>query len=282
MGDLNERQMEKTQEYLHRMTSLIENEPAVDAQYDVSYSNRSQDDSKKAEQSFAAIIEHTSTRKLPIAAALANKHGRIRGCDHTQGKCKKTYRSDKSIAASERSLLHGMLKSVEMKEFVTLRSITTDTSTQVTKAARDYNSHSSSRISHYKSFVHKLRTLQRHVRALSLSSIPKAYNKQGYIQKLASCIRTRIRMELRNARALKKYDQQFIASGTAAVFNITNCLSGDHQQCRQKSFVCNSRLSTYSTSMLPYGVHLQLCQKDLHKNSQFYRQLKLKDPLQEI
>ena len=120
------------------MTSQIQDEPAVDAQY-VSYSNRSEGGSEKAktEQSFAAIIEHTSTRKLPIAAAVANKDCRIRRCEHKQGQRKKTHRSDKSIAASEGSLLHGMLKNIERKGFVTLRSIATDASTQLTKAMRD-------------------------------------------------------------------------------------------------------------------------------------------------
>jgi len=236
----------------------------IDAQYDVSYSSRPQGGSEKAVQSFAAIIEHTTARKLPIAAAVANKRCTKRSCDHTQERCKKNYSSDQSIASSERSLLHKALDDVKKPRLITLRSVTTDASAQLAKALRDYNSTNNSQIMHYKCFIHRVRTMEKHIRDLQLSSIPKAHDKHAYRQKLASSIRSRIRTELKTVRNLQKNDAAFIKSAAAAIQNITKCLSGDHRQCRLgKSYVCKSHLSTYSTSSLPYGVHLELKDHDL-------------------
>jgi hypothetical protein len=262
MAAVNERQLIKNQEYLRQVTSLLPAVSGIDTQYDVSYSSRPQGGSEKAQQSFAAIIEHTTTRKLPIAAAVANKHCRRKGCDHRQDKCRKTYSSEKSIAASERSLLNETLNNVRTAGLITLRSVTTDASTQLAKALREYKAENNMNFSHYKCFIHRGRTLEKHIRALKLCSIPKTYDRQAYMQKLASCLRGRVRMELKNARALIKGDGSFIRAGAAAVRVIIKCLSGDHRHCKGTSFVCRGHLLTYSTNCLPYGMHLQLNNKD--------------------
>ena len=74
MTALNERQMGLNQEYLQRVTSLVPTHMGFDVQYDTSYSSRPQGGCEKAEQRFAPLIEHSTTRKLPIAVGVANKH----------------------------------------------------------------------------------------------------------------------------------------------------------------------------------------------------------------
>ncbi|KAH3746671.1 hypothetical protein DPMN_181081 [Dreissena polymorpha] len=55
---------------------------------------------------------------------------------------------------------------------------------------------------HYKCFVHKLRALERHVRAAKsdIKSIPNKFNKDEYMRKLASCLRCQVRIELERLR----------------------------------------------------------------------------------
>ena len=264
MSDLNERQMIANQQYLKKITSLLpEKTAAIHTQFDVSYSRRPQGGSEKAEQSFGVIIDHSTCQKLPVAAAIANKHCKLRDCNHTGAKCTKTYCSDKSIASSERSLLHDTLDSVKDAGHITINSVTTDASTQLSKALRDFNTENHTNISHYKCFIHRVRTLEKHVRNLTLKSIPSTYDKRAYRQKLSQCVRARIRMELRNSRALKKSDHEFTRSSAAAIKIIACCLAGDHHSCRENSLVCKGHLRTYTTTSLPYGVHLELNRNDL-------------------
>ena len=258
MTALNERQMGLNQEYLQHVTSLVPTNMGIDVQYDASYSSRPQGGCEKAEQSFAPLIEHSTTRKLPIAVRVANKHCRLKACDHNNAKCKKNYSSVDTIAASERSLLFDTLNDVRKRGHITLRSVTTDASQQLSRALKDFKANTNSNISHQVCFIHRGRTLQKHIRALKLTSIPTCYDKRMYQQKLASCIRIRIRMELKKARAVTKSDESFVLAGSRATGIIMKCLSAQHRLCREFSYVCRSHLASYTTSHLPFGVHLKL------------------------
>lgn len=260
----NEKQMLKDQDYFRNVSNHAGVERAeADMQFDVAFSSRPQGGSEKAAQSFGALIEHTTSRKLTLAVASANKHCRLNNCNHQN--CSKNYPNESSIASSERVLVQQTLKSIHEAGRVKMRSITTDSSAQVAKAIRDYQNATPDRAPaiHYKCFVHRLRTLEKHIRQLNLKSIPRAYDKAGYTQKLAACVRARVRLELTSLHARRPSDANFIKASSAAVGNVIQCFSGNHTLCRQVSLVCISHLKHYSTASLPYGMHITLNKVDL-------------------
>ena len=258
---VNEKQMVENQKYVARVMSLAGENQSADFQFDVAYTCRPQGGCEKAAQSFGALIEHTTTRKLPVAIATANKHCRKKGCKHLD--CAKNFPSDASIASSERVLLHQSLDTVERVGQLKIGSITTDAGTQSSKAIRDYYSDRSSPAPlHYKCLVHKLRALIKHLRQLNLKSIPKGQDKVAYLRKLATSIRGRVRLELITAKKHSRDTNDFIRLARPAIDNITKCFSGNHRLCPEVSKVCTN-LVHQQYSHLPYGTPLKLTGEDL-------------------
>lgn len=258
---LNEAQMLVNQQYVQHVTELATGESFADVQFDVSYSSRPQGGCEKAKQSFGALVEHSTTRKLPLAIAVANKHCRIPGCAHVN--CSKNYPHEKTIASSERTLIQESLKKVENSPVnLPLRSITTDGSTQEAKAIRDFYANKEKIPRHDKCYIHKLKTMEKNVNKLELKSIPTTVdNKRFYKKKLSSAVRQRVRKELDNIRG----KSNFVEVGAAAVNNITDCFSGDHRKCQQLSSVCIAHREHYTANHLPYDRHLQLDKTDLKR-----------------
>jgi hypothetical protein len=265
--ELSDKQLELNQDYVANVMKKAGFEPEVDIQFDVAYTCRPQGGCEKSTQSFGALVEHNTGQKLPLAIAMANKHCRKRYCRHDN--CSKTFAAEASIASSERVLLHRSLDKVKDGPLA-VRSITTDSGTQSAKAIRDYyelkkqtNHLKKQTATHYKCFVHKLRALERHVRAAKsdIKSIPKKYNKDEYMRKLASCLRCRVRIELERLRKQSCSDELFLRSAKFAIENIMHCFSGDHKMCKERSRVCTYRV-TSSYKHLPYGEPLALQESD--------------------
>ena len=258
---INEQTMEENQKYVAHVLELAGSDPTADVQFDVAYSCRPQGGSEKAAQSFGALIEHSTTRKLPVAVATANKHCRKKGCKHDT--CQKNFRSEASIASSERVLLHDTLKKVDDAGHLRVRSITTDGGSQSAKAIRDYYTPRGLKPAiHYKCLVHKIRTLEKNLKQVKLKSVPRGLDKQAFTRKLASCIRVRARLEIVNIRKKSLSDNHFIQSAMNALSNITKCISGNHRLCKlcpEYSTAC--RGDTYK--QLPYGQPLNLDSMDL-------------------
>ncbi|KAH3709279.1 hypothetical protein DPMN_068741 [Dreissena polymorpha] len=242
-------------------------EPAVDIQFDVAYTCRPQGGCEKSTQSFGALVDHNTGQKLPLAIAMANKHCRKRYCRH--GNCSKTFAAEAPIASSERVLLHRSLYKVKDGPLA-VKSITTDSGTQSAKAIRDFyelkkqtNQLKKQTATHCKWYVHKLRALERHVRAAKsdIKSIPKKYSKDEYMRKLASCLRCRVRIELERLRKQSCGDEHFLRSAKFAIENIMHCFSRDHKMCKERSRVCTYRVIS-SYKHLPYGEPLALQESD--------------------
>ena len=102
-----------------------------------------------------------------------------------------------------------------------------------------------------------MRSFYRQIKSLRLTSIPKEFKKGAYTQKLASCLRARIRLE----RFLR--DDQYISPGKLCVENIMQCIQGKHTDCREKSVACEAHMPSYSTKSLPYGKHITLSYVDI-------------------
>lgn len=146
-----------------------------------------------------------------------------------------------------------------------MRSFTSDASSQIAKALRQYSTSQNHPIVHYKCFVHRLRTIYKQIKNIKLTSCPKAYDKKLYCQKLASCIRAWIRLELVRQRSQCTNDDVFVQYSKTAINNILHCFQGQHTMCRSRSMVCCAHLASYSTKFLPYGKHLQLSMSDINK-----------------
>ena len=123
---------------------------------------------------------------------------------------------------------------------------------------RNYAHTKKKQILHFKCFVHKLRTFQKHIRYTRLTSKLPGCDKEIYSRQLSKAIRARVRLELVRNRKFYKNTNYFISHALLAVKNILPCFSGNHINCRQNSMVCKAYCISYNTNFLPYNKHLEL------------------------
>lgn len=261
---VNEDEMCNNQHYVSRILTLSGKDNSADVQFDTSFSCRPQGGAEKAKQSFAPLIEHNTSKKFVLAASISSKFCKKKACTHDN--CSKTLATDQSISSTERSSLHTNLNSVLKRRVLNIRSVTTDASSQVAKALRDYNTENKTNMKHYHCFIHKLRTLEKKIRNINLNSKLKAgQNKTIFLKSLASGIRTRARMELTNLKSVRSNEAEFIERSTKALENIVPCFADSHVACSKQSTVCQHHLvhyGKYSVKHLPYGQHLTLSKDD--------------------
>lgn len=263
--ELNKQQMIQNQQYVKKIQTLAGLSNQSDTEYDVSYSRRPHQGCERAMQSFAPLIEQTTTRHLPIAIETANKLCTKPNCEHNTSSCKRNYNPNESIQSSEPKLLKRNLDTVHGQNIIKIRSVTTDASAQIAKALREYNISENYSVRHFKCFIHRMRSLHKQIKNLNLNSISKEYDKTVFSQKLASCLRARVGLELTRYRKRFIQEQQYVKHARICITNILNCFQGKHTECRKKSMVCEAHLSTYNTKFLPYGKHIMLSATDIDK-----------------
>ena len=265
--EVNEAEMLQSQTYVNNIIQHAQSNQSdggADVQTDNAFPCRPQAGGEKSKQSFSAVIEHTTTKSLVIAQSVANKFCRRKKCTHEN--CKKNYPQHETIASSEKILLRRNLDKIKKAKRVKIRSITTDSSSQLAKAIREYSKDNGSKLKHYNCYVHKLRSLEKNLRAVKLTSkLPAGQVKSEYVKLLAKSIRMRTRLEIQNAKTLKKDDQDFVDKCNAALQNIMPCFGNVHTDCRKYSTVCRhhlTQLGKYTTKHLPYAQHVKLNQHD--------------------
>ena len=134
------------------------------------------------------------------------------------------------------------------------------------KSVHDYEEESNIPTRHYKCFIHKLRSFQKNLRGIKLTSSLIGCNKDIFMRKLSSNIRSRLRVELIRIKKTTTTEDSFLYRASNAVQNIISCFAkNDQRNCRIYSLVCNAHLQTYSTKHLPYGKHLELNMNDIVK-----------------
>ena len=89
--NLNKKQMLLNQQYVKRIQTFAGLSNESDMEFDVSYNSRPQQGCERATQSFAPLIERTTTRHLPIAIETANKLCTKQKCQHNTNSCKRNY-----------------------------------------------------------------------------------------------------------------------------------------------------------------------------------------------
>lgn len=264
MVELNNDAMVKNQEFAGKVSEIIGEGKSIHVETDTCYNNRNQAGFEAGTQSFSAVIEKVTGKNLPIVMSTANKLcSKGNGCDHS-GSCSKTYGTDESISSSESKLATKNFNKIKQQDIVNIKSVTSDASAQLGKVIKQFGQTFGNPIQYYQCFIHRLRTLQKNIKSINFSNLPPGYDRDIFRQRLATCIRARVRMELVRIHE-KCTELQFPTTAQSAVKNIIPCFSGNHSNCSENSEACCAHLDTYNTKFLPYGNYLNLGSEDIQK-----------------
>lgn len=266
MIELNEKSMVENQKFAGQVATFIGEGNNIDVETDTCFNNRNQTGYEAGTQSFCPVIEKTTGLNLPIAMATASKLcSKINMCTHENNKCSLTYNPDESISSSESKLTTKNLQKIHDLKIVSIKSLTSDASSQISKVVREVGKKNEIVIKYFQCFVHRLRTIQKKVKSIQFLKLPAGYDQDIFRQKLATCIRSRVRLEL--VRIKKKYPAEgaFVTRALMAMKNIVTCFSGSHTYCAERSLACNAHLESFSTQYLPYGSYLSLVTEDRRK-----------------
>lgn len=266
MIELNEKSMVENQKFAGQVATFIGEGNNIDVETDTCFNNRNQTGYEAGTQSFCPVIEKTTGLNLPIAMATASKLcSKINICTHENNKCSLTYNPDESISSSESKLTTKNLQKIHDLKIVSIKSLTSDASSQISKVVREVGKKNEIVIKYFQCFVHRLRTIQKKVKSIQFLKLPAGYDQDIFRQKLATCIRSRVRLEL--VRIKKKYPAEgaFVTRALMAMKNIVTCFSGSHTHCAERSLACNAHLESFSTQYLPYGSYLSLVTEDRRK-----------------
>lgn len=264
--DMNKKTMIENQHYVRQVLDLAGESNFVDVEVDSSYNNRPQAGYEAASQSFCPLIEQMTDRKLPLNIETANTIcSSSSSCQHNNETCKKNYSTDESLASSEAKFISTHLDKVNTAGIVKVRSVISDACAQTEKAVREYSNDKNIPTRHYKCFIHKMRTFQKHVRNIKLTSTLPGCKKDIFIRKLSNSLRARVRVELIRVKRNSRNENHFVSFAQTAIDNILPCFGNDHDNCLKHSFLCTAHLSSYRPSHLPYGKHLELNQSDIKR-----------------
>lgn len=264
--EMNEQSMVENQKFVKDVNNLLGHDEYVDVETDTSYNNRPQAGGEAATQSFTPLVELNTTQKRTLSLDTKNKLcNKRKFCEHQNESCKKNYCDEESISSSEAKSAKKNLEKVNSGQILKINSVTCDASAQLSKTVREVSENFGYTIRHYTCFIHKMRTLQKNVKNMKLNRTPPNTSREIFLQRLATCIRARVRLEL--VRIKKRYlaEELFCNKAMAAVENIVPCFSGRHRNCQKNSMVCIAHLASYTTKFLPYGKHLDLISEDEQK-----------------
>lgn len=247
MIELNSTAMTENQQYVQKIMAMAGEKEEVNVETDVSFNNRPQSGYEAATQSFCPMVEQDTNEKLVLSMATANKLCVKKSCDHKNINCKQNFGVAESISSSESKLVRQNLESITNRGILKVKSVTSDASAQIEKSVRNYAQEMKQKIQHYKCFIHKLRTLQKHIRYTRLTSKLPGCDKEIYSLRLSVAVRARVRLELVRIRGQFQSTAQFLTHAQVAVGNILPCFSGNHINCRKVSRVCTAHLESYNS-----------------------------------
>ncbi|XP_062595294.1 uncharacterized protein LOC134256626 [Saccostrea cucullata] len=262
---MNENTMMENQKFVADVATCLGKGNLVDVERDTCYNNRNQTGYEAASQSFSPIIEKMTGYNLPVAMATANKIcSKINSCNHDVKKCSLTYNTDESISSSEAKLANKNLEKIHSAKLLTINSVTSDVSAQIGKVVREFGQKNGKNIKYFQCFVHRLHTLQKKVKSICFSKLLPGYQKDIFQQKLATCVRSWVRLELVRIQKTHTSDT-FAPKALLAVKNMIDYFSRSHSRCGERSFVCRANTDSFNTQFLPYGQYLELAAEDRGK-----------------
>ena len=261
MSDTNEESMSNNQQFVQKVQHLRGSDNTVSIESDSSYNNRLQAGCEAGTMSITPAVECTSSRKLVVALTVANQHCRKPSCNHDTDECQRTYDPNQSIASTERTSLEKNIKNINEKGLLKVQSVVTDASAQVEKSLREISRQSPSPIQHYYCFVHRLRTFQKHVKALKLKSTIIGMNNETFSQKVSTNVRQRVFRELRFVHKHTKSPEQFLLQGRKVLMNVSSCMCGIHTDCKKNSFVCAAQKVGRTNQSKFENLRIAVCDK---------------------
>jgi len=260
---LNNSSMLENQRIVAEVNRLRGRGNSVRVETDTSYNNRPQSGFEAASQSFCPLIENETRHKLVINIETANKLCPKRQCSHSD--CFKTYKMEDSLASTESKFARRHLEKISSQNILTISSVTSDASAQLSKTIRDYSEATGKNITHFNCVIHHLRNFQKHLKNIKLSSGVPGNNRKDYMQKLSSSFRSRTRLELLRLQKQRLNEESFIAKAKSSIDNIVNCFQNNHVHCRYKSLACRAHLDGFKPRYLPYGKHINLNAADINQ-----------------
>ncbi|KAK3585960.1 hypothetical protein CHS0354_038504 [Potamilus streckersoni] len=124
----------------------------IHVQTDTAYNHRPQSGGESATWSIAIVMEHTTSRKLPLCVSIANKLCSKKTCIHLN--CKKNHRTEDLMSSTETKLAKENLNKLEMLNILKIDSLTCDASAQLEKTVREHSAKVQSSIRQYTCYVH--------------------------------------------------------------------------------------------------------------------------------
>ena len=172
-----------------------------DIEYDVSCSNWPAQGCECATQSFASLIEQTTTNicKYQLRQQIDCTLNQTVNTIPTTVRGTSIHKIQSK--SSESKLLKRNLDTIHQQNILKIRSVTSDASTQIAKALREYNASGNHSVRNYKCFIHRMRSLHRHIKGIKLKSVPKEYDK-GVFSKKKTCILPSVTCKIRADEAL--------------------------------------------------------------------------------
>jgi len=232
----------------------------VDVETDTSYNNRPQAGFEAGTQAFAPAIDQKTG--LVLSLSVANKLCPIKGCNHEN--CRKNFTDEESIASAEKTLAKANLNKIDEAKVATVASVTSDASAMLAKVVTDHGKEKRRGIGHFLCLIHRMRTLQKALKKITLTSQrAPGVDKDVLMKKLSTSIRKRVYWEVvrgfRRGKSIQKVEE--------AVENILNCFAGDHTKCRKVSLVCRELVEALNQRRppryLPYGRYIELNENDI-------------------
>ena len=256
--DINKASLIENQMFVSKVNEIRGESNNITAETDTSYNNRPQAGFEAGTQSFTPLIEQVTNKKLVIEMDVVNKLCPRRYCQHDTKDCKRNYRMEDSIASTESKSTMKNIRSLESSNILKISSITCDGGTQMPCALDTISKELNHKIRQYTCIIHYLRTFQKHIKKIQMTSDVPGDDRSLYMQKLSTSFRMRIYLELSRLGKRNLGEDTFVKNASSSILNVLQCFSNKHQHCKKKSMVCCAHLGKYSPKFLPYNRHLDL------------------------
>jgi len=247
VAEVNKEAMEESQKLCRKDLMDHGQTAAVDVQTDTAFNNRLQAGYEAGTQAFSGVIDERTG--LVLECAVANKLCRKPECQHID--CQKNHASDKSISSAERLLAERNIKEIEDKGHVTVKSLTSDASSQLEKLVRELNAKRKSSIKHYQCLIHKMRSFQKALKTLQFGQDPAEKGS------LIGAFRRRIYWEIKWGTNKHFSIEKLYRS----IANVIRCFQGQHVNCSRLSSVCRGNTKR-APRHLPGAHYVQLAPED--------------------
>lgn len=116
-------------------------------------------------------------------------------------------------------------------------------------------------IKYFQYFVRRLRRIPP-PKIHQFLKLPACFEQDIFRQKLATCIRLRVRLGSGKNKKEVPAGETFVTRAVMTIKKTFVCLSGSHTNCAERSLACYALLESFSTQFLSYGNYLSMVIED--------------------